>query len=205
MLTGYFHLWYINALIVGVAILYFLKKRVKNNGALLITAILLIVAGYIIQKYFFHFMSIAAIRQITYRNALFVGFPYVFFGYFIRKTEKKMALIKKPCLFFTLIAGFTLLLLESYLSDKYFDIYLSLIILCPAIFFVVLKFSKYSDSSGYVGKLASGVFFVHIVVIFKFIQQPEEGNIYVLPLIFFLSMIASAGIIEINKRIKVFL
>jgi surface polysaccharide O-acyltransferase-like enzyme len=157
-------------------------------------------------------MSDITLRRVIYRNALFIGFPFVFLGYFIRKKEREIAQINMPCLLFVLIAGFAALLMESYranIAGIYCDIHLSLILLCPTLLVTVLRFSKYAVNDGYIGKMAAGVYFVHPLVagfVYAVLNYSAEVTyLIVLPVIFFLSMIFSAGIIAINKRIKVFL
>jgi surface polysaccharide O-acyltransferase-like enzyme len=208
--TGYFHLWYIVTLIVGVIILHILKWRIKNNWTLLIISIILILTGFYMQEYLFHFLS-ELTRKTTFRNGIFMGLPFVFFGYFIRNMEKKIhERVKTSYLLFIFSCSLVCLLIESYLSNitgTVKDIHLSLIIICPTLFLTILRYSRYSTNDGYIGKLAASVYFIHplVCVLISPALNCSASNLILFPLIFFLSMVFSAGVIEINKRIKVFL
>ncbi|GAB6011971.1 acyltransferase [Viscerimonas tarda] len=210
LIAGYYHLWYITALIGGVLLLYFLRKWVNNNQVLLIGSIVLILCGYYIQNHIYPF-AYAAINVILYKNAIFIGLPFIFGGYYIRSIEAKIKNIKLYGLLFPVILSFITLLVEAGNTDRSSipnDLYVSLIVFCPTLFILVLKYSKYAPSDGYIGKLASGIYFVHIlmfILVRTILNYPREDHIYILPITLFFSMIASAGIIELNKRLKIFL
>ncbi|MDR1809973.1 MAG: acyltransferase [Prevotella sp.] len=207
--TGFFHLWYMVALIMGTALFFCLKKLFKNDWILLCMAVLLVVSGYFVQKYGFLSINDYSTRLTFYRNFLFVGFPFLFFGYFIRANEKKIMQFKTQFLFFLLVVSSITLIVEACLTEGGYpyDIFLSLPVLCSSLFLLVLKYSSYSVSDGYMSKFASGIYFVHLLVIafVRYLLGHTSVGIIILPEVLFLSMALSAGIIALNKRMRLFL
>lgn len=220
-IMGIYHLWYLSALIVAVIFLYYLRKIIKRDIAIFILALILYCIGYYIENYVFDininingvFYGIKneAIRVFTYRNALFFGFPFIFFGMMIAKHELKMINVNKIALFLLAFLFLTLLLLESYylsyLIHIKLNLMLSLIPFCPLIFVIVLKYSQYKLNDGFVGHLSNSIYYVHIfaITIITRLFLIGYNKIFILPLVFFLSLVISAGVIEVNKRIKIFL
>jgi hypothetical protein len=174
-------------------------------------SLLLFITGYFLQDYFRTSPLNYSIKLSAYRNGLFVGFPFVFLGYLIKEKEAKLQQLKNRYVLYAATFGLIALLTESgfaKLSMNHNDILLSLIVLCPALFILILKYSRYGDNDGYIGKLASGIFFVHILIweiITVTFDFQSESRIIILPVILFLSMLVSTGIIELNKRIRLFL
>ena len=202
---GIYHLWYLPALIIGVAILYLLKRFVANNNFILLLAICLFLTGCYIE----HrggFFSNTNLNSFTYRNALFVGFPFIFVGYYIRCFQDKINDIDKRYILSILFIVFVTFLFDfKYSTNK--EVFLSLILICPAIFIAVLRYSKYAVDSGYIGMIATSVFYVHPIAIRfteQFIYNSESFRIYSIPLILLFSVILAALTIELNKRIKIF-
>lgn len=203
---GFFHLWYLPAAIVGIALLVLLKKTLKKDIILLVLAFILFAAGYFIEY----------VRDINYhyaRNGLFIGFPFVMLGYYIR-VKQLHEKIKKEHLYILCSLGLLCLIAESYIGYGTMfirDLYVSLIVVCPSAFMLVLALSKYSTSDSklqlYFSQLPSAIYFVHMYVLFRVWAGRGETVIPLLEfiLIVFLSILASFVIIFINKRIKIFL
>jgi len=88
------------------------------------------------------------------------------------------------------------------------DMFVSSIILCPTLVLIVFRHSKYTVNDGYIGLLASGIYFTHLLAIMLVKRIFGFGGfnyVFAIPLVLFLSGLMTAGIIEINKRIKIFL
>ncbi len=209
LITGIYHLWYLPALIGGVLILILLKKTINNNTILLIIAVSLFLIGYYIQDYFFP-ISNHSYRMTLYRNFIFFGFPFIFIGYYIKEKSKKLLKIQIAILGTILVLSIITLLFESYFyfihSDRK-DFFISLLLLIPSLFIIILKTSKYIVNDGYISSLASGIFYTHIlgIYIINTVFPTTELKILLLPLFIFLSMILSAVTIQLNKQIKIFL
>jgi len=209
LLFGIYHLWYLSALIGGVIIFYFLKKVIKNDFVLLIISIALFITGMYIQNNYFP-VADAAIRVFMYRNALFFCFPFVFLGYFINEKKETLKQVNNALLLLIIVASLLVLLYEvsRYYNDGIImDMYYSIIILAPALLALILKKAVYKRDDGYIGLLTSGIYYIHplIIYILSVCYPLNEKYIYILPVVLVLSAITTAGVIEVNKRIKIFL
>lgn len=208
LFVGYYHLWYVPALIIGVALLFILKKFIRNNYVLLFIAIALYFIGSIIQ---YSFVSTSMAELLLYRNALFDAFPYIFIGFFIHSIKDKLSDSNFSMVYVLFAVTLCTLFFESYLAYHNLterDMFASSILFCPALVMIILRHSKYTQNDGYIGLLSSGIYFSHLLVIMLVKRIFGFGGfnyIYALPLVLLLSGVISAGIIEINKRIKIFL
>ena len=204
---GYTHLWYVVALIIGTLLLFGINKIIKNKNKILLICTLLFFTGATIQT----FMDINSVIDLfKTRNGLFVGLPFIFLGNYIRSYEEKLNKISNSIILVLLIVFTIVLLGESYyclVTQAGKDLFFSLIMVCPLALIYILRISTYKADNGYIGQLASGIYFTHILamVMVNIIFPQPEMKIYVLPLIIFLSLIISAVVIELNKRIKIFL
>lgn len=198
-LMGYYHLWFLPALIIGTISLIILKKIITNNSILLFIGIILYLCGYMME-----------INELPYRlfyNGIFFGYPFIILGYYIKDkniSDRIQGMYIYPIILFSLI----LLIIESYLGFEakiYHNIFISLYILCPALLALLLKQSNFIETKGYTAKLASGIYYIHILVLSLIIPLSESYNIYKLPLIAIVSILLSIFIIIINKRIRIFL
>lgn len=204
---GYSHLWYIVALIVGTLLLFVANKIIRNQNVLFVICILLFLTGATLQS----IMDINSVIDLfKTRNALFVGLPFIFLGNYIKTKKNDIEKIGNKTVLSLLALSIAILLLESYIcftNNSGKDLYYSLITVCPLLFIFTLKHSKHSINDGYIGLLASGIYFTHILAmgIVNSIFPHEELKIHILPLIVFLSMIISVVVIQLNKRIKIFL
>jgi hypothetical protein len=103
--------------------------------------------------------------------------------------------------------------MESYLAytfNKRTELYFVLPFLCPLIFITIMQIrlpeSTISPSDNYISKLSSSVYFIHLVVVF-FTKRtfPHISETVLFFPILFLSMLLSVAVIELNKRIRIFL
>lgn len=194
---GYYQLWYIPALILGAILLYGTKKILKNDQIILALSLFIFIVGYGLEFY------ISDPRIV--RNGFFIGFPFITIGYYLK--EKSLKVNSFFLIIFSLI-GLALLMGESYMGyfrNFYQDSYFSTLIFCPALFLLVLKRSKYCVDKRYIGNLAAAIYYIHIIVITAIIPLSISYNIYKYPLVVAISILLSIVIIELNKRIKIFL
>mgnify|MGYP000957591503 CR=1 FL=1 len=212
ILTGYYHLWYMACLIGTVIVLFFLRK-VKPSIMIALCAVLYLI-GYIIQKAYMVDIHIHMYPTIS-RSFLFYGIPFVYTGILIKnKNWEGSSFVKGKQIYLWSALLLIMLCLESYLvytikgheiDPPKDDFFLSIIFLCPMLFLIVQKIGKYVENDGYISKLASGVYFVHILVIYLVAGTPYQADWLYYPIFLFVSMIFSAVIIDLNKRIKLFL
>lgn len=198
---GHFQLWYMPALITAVPLFYGIRKLIKSDLYILLIILFLYMVGHILDPYM-------AVREIS-RNGLFLGLPSVVIDYFLRKYNIK-EWFKTWQLVVVVVLGIITLGTEAYLylSDgrKFSDMYLSAIFLCPAAIMLTLKkplLISRTTFTNYIGEISTGVYFIHMFFIFKLVRI--DYNIYSLPSIFILSVLATIPIIYINKRAKILL
>jgi len=204
---GYFHLWYVPSLLWGCLILYLLKKKVKNNTAILIFSVVLLLIA-----------SADSYREdpALVMGRMMLGFPFVFFGYYIR-SKNLMAKIKNSYLIPIIILSFVSLCIEACVFSRwgtgiYHNIFYSLIVLCPVIIIFIFKHGKNKKSGSsnstylyYLGSLPSAIYFIHKYSIYILSDIHMQYMIIRFIIICLLSFILSVFIIYINRYIKIFL
>ena len=200
---GFWHLWYLYSLILASILLYLVKK--VNSNVLLVIACVLYLTGYVLQK--FEIFNIHT--MIHPRNFLFMGFPFLFIGYYINKNKLDKKNINKSILFGSVFILFMLHMIETYISCKHelisTDFSLFLIILCPLLFLAVMKVSVYKEGDGYISKLASAIYFNHLMILFFVRSVFQVTDLYGFPLTLFFCFILGNSIILLNKKIKIFI
>lgn len=207
IIGGYIHLWYIMALIIGTIILFVINKQIKNKHILLVVCILLFVTGSYLQTR----LGVNSIIDLyKTRNGIFAGLPFIFVGNYIWHMKEKINKINSKLIFILLMCSFIIFISETlicFYHDAGKDLYFSLILLCPLLFISIMKKSVYKINDGYIGLIASGIYFTHILSmnVVNAVFPTAELKIYTLPLVIFLSTVLSAVVIELNKRIKIFL
>lgn len=198
-IMGYYHLWFLPALLLGTLMLAVIKKFIKNNNLILLSGIIFYITGYILEN--------SGLPYRSFCNGIFFGFPFIVSGYYIR--EKDFTNIAKaPYLYALLPVSLIALLTESYQGYKtniYHNLFLSLYILCPVLIICIQKGAKYTVEKYDISKLAAGIYLVHILVAGQIIPIAETNNIYRLPFIMIVSVLLAIFIVLINKRIKILL
>jgi len=199
---GYYHIWYVPALIMGVILLVLLKRTVKKDYILLLIGLVLYISGY--------FIELMEGPLFYARNGLFIGYPFILLGYYIHTTDfdKKIKSSYLAVLIFITLMTLTIELSYTFERAFYRNIYLSLPILCPCIFLFIMKHSVYKEKStflNYLGSMPSAIYFVHFYVIFKSFAITDLAPVSRFLLVILVSVLASIIIIFVNKRIKIFL
>lgn len=196
---GYYHLWFLPALIIGIGMLKLGKIFIKNDSILLSLGLVMYLIAYVMEN-----------RGLPYRafcNGIFFGYPFIILGDYLRtKNMKEKASTSLLCIIF--LFCLVTLLSESYLGYRakmYHNVLLSLYAICPSIFLLVLKSPTKTIGNDYAGKLASGIYYIHILVLTTIVPLSASNNINKLPLIFAISILLSFFIIFVNKRLKIFL
>lgn len=216
LIFGYYHLWYLAALIPAVVILY-LVRDVKPS-IMLTVCLALFLIGFAIQK--FDIMASITIGKLTElnvylgRNFLFFGFPFLYLGYFLKKnnfvnrinlTPTKLTLLSIVSI--SLIVAESIYFYYKKLNGVHFigdDLYLSQLIAGPLLILLILKKGTYKESDGYISDLASAAYFVHLLVLIYF-GLLDVKPISALFISVFWTLLASVGVVELNKRVKIFL
>lgn len=193
--NGYFHLWYLAALILVSILVYFINKMNFNGKFILSCSILFFVSGFLLQKFENRIAINASLEFIKSdyisRNFLTIGFPFFYIGFYLKKYTLK---IKLSYLLLILLGAFSLLILE-FLNNEFqhfkTDFLFSTLLLSPAIFlfaihdkmrFDEIKINQYLNFA----KLSTNIYFVHVLVIFLF---PETFILLVFAISFILSVL----------------
>lgn len=220
LLTGYWHIWYIAALIMSSLLLYNIKNF--NKYALLALSFTLFLFGY-----FIHLLQIIDVSHLSrpiqqslsflylhkielIRNFLFMGFPFFFLGYFIKTKENTAFHLKKNVHILLLGLCFVAFLIESHLftlQTKYLfavsdDYRLAMFFLCPLLVSFIINHPTIRIDDGYYSKLATAIYFIHPLVIHTLpIKLTNYKYIFIILLI---SVLYSTVLIHINKKLKIF-
>jgi len=169
---GYYHLWYLPAMILAALVLFFVRKQ--STLIIFILAAALYTTGLFIQflphlgyvdPYFRNLVFFINQYNLPLsRNFMFFAFPFFALGYVIKMNNFVCKLsLKKAALVATL--SFSGLLAEtlynvSFLPNKESDLLFFLFFLCPFIFIIVMKL-KFSFEVKGLTILSSAVYFLH--------------------------------------------
>lgn len=200
---GYYHLWYMPAIILALILFFFLKKYVKNTTYILVLSLVFYVIGYLCEH--------LANHPGWFRNGLFIGLPFVAIGYFAK--EKNLVQKAKDIhLIPIIIIGIVFLVLDSYRSytvSFFRDIYLAQMLICPSVLLLILKHSKPTTTDNLVisnlSSLSASIYFVHYLVIRDMSTLAAEYNVFKFATVVFICLWLSIIILFINKRVRIFL
>lgn len=212
MFVGYWHLWYLVATLLGGFFIY----RARNAGFLLsfLVAIALFLVGWSIQVSraygFFSDPLLAKVVSQSWvsRNFLFVGVPFLTIGALIFRCQD--AVNKIPLRYMVLVSllGLALLLCESFFNYRAqglykanFDVMLSLLLVCPAAFLALLRFS---GSGGWAdaGKFSSALYLVHPAVLLTLGGLLGRDCQWYVPVVYFVSAVLAFLVLFSRSRIR---
>lgn len=179
---SYTHLWYFQALLVAVPMVYFFKNKTRlSNKAILGIGLALYAIGcagctyrsITVQNAFLH-AELAAYERIfvTTRNGVFFGFFFVFFGYCIRMYGKCIPEKYYPALaavFFALMHVEAYILRYRWNIDSGFDMLYTIPLAAAAIFLLASSVRipvRYEEAGKYLRKLSLLMFGLHLFVRF---------------------------------------
>lgn len=215
ILLGYYHLWYLSGIIFAAIMLLFFNKLKLSDSFLIKLSLMFFLCGVMIQ-YFgnYHVVSNFSLDVILntielYRNFVFFAFPFFYCGYCIHKRNLHNYYSKFK-FYLLLYFGFVLLGLEAYCNyilmqnSEGFDIYLSLAIICPLLFVVVLNFELNFNTKNF-SLLSSSIYLIHPLVFILIWKQFEVVGTIVTLIVTLLSVLLSYFIIKLNNRFKCFI
>lgn len=182
------HLWYFVALIVAVAVLFFLVSTMKmSDKKIAVICILLYIAGVLGNAYIRPIKEIPTIGALlnkyleiflTTRNGLFLGLPYLFAGYFIRKNSEK---IKNYHYGIPLIFFFILMNIETLVTHCKFGTWdqdmIFFLMPTAVCMFLAVSFTKFPGRlmsfTRHLRKLSVLIFGLHLLMNFYIIKLIE--------------------------------
>ncbi|RMZ58627.1 hypothetical protein D1632_13595 [Chryseobacterium nematophagum] len=210
ILFGYHHLWYLIGIFFSGILLYLLKNI--DTKMLWISIVCLFICGYSIQflansHYFVGEVDVVLNIFPTYRNFLFVCFPFLGIGFLIKKLN--LDATAKPSLWLVLVS-ICLVIFEAFLNYKVLnlnkkesvDMLLSLMWACPLLFLYCKNITVKTDSR-MLANISTAIYLIHPLLmnfIFKFPYpyiRSFENEIFIITL-----LSVSCILVYINKRIK---
>ncbi|MGX9417363.1 acyltransferase family protein [Vibrio sp. WJH972] len=207
---GYYHLWYLPAMLGSGVILALVKKA--STTTLVVSIIISFLCGVIMQYVgTYHVFSGSFIDKILsyefiYRNVLFFAYPFFASGFLINKHS----LHKKISLKYTSIlsvVGLCILIGESYINfyqdgrDGGFDILLSLIIACPFIFILFLQLN-YLHETKTLALYSSSIYFVHLFILNLYRDYTDLSGTALTFITISSAVLFSYFVIKLNSRLK---
>ncbi|HBQ1899063.1 TPA: acyltransferase family protein [Klebsiella pneumoniae subsp. pneumoniae] len=204
--TGFLHLWYIQAMIIAGIIIYTIGKY----KYILQLSIVLFILGWCLQLYHSYqyvYDQTTSYNYQIYRNALTIALPFMIIGKSLRNVQ--FSTFKKHSLFIFGLVSFSF---EIYLNYYYFssrqinnitltfDVYLSLIFICPFIFVCAMNLNYGVNINR---KIPNYIYFIHPLPMLIFNRfMPDSDRILVSFMIAIVSILISYAFLKLSPRIN---
>jgi hypothetical protein len=210
---GYWHLWYIPGMFFAAVILLLFKRA--NSLFLSVSIALTFLSGVFIQYtgnyhlYAGSYLDILFNYHCSHRNFLFFSYPFLCIGYLINKHSLHNKVTLRSIWLYC-FSGISLLIIESYINfhnpfrEGGFDNFLSLLLVCPAIFILFMRLEVIGNSK-MIALYSSAIYFIHIFVLIFFKKFTDLGNTRQTIAVIIVAGAASFFIIKANKRFKLIL
>lgn len=210
---GYHHLWFLPGMLGAAFLVLFFKKL--PTTFMIVSILVTFISGVLIQYIGNYHISDNAIidkwfnYHWVHRNFLFFGFPFFGLGFLIHKFDIHLKIDLRMALILSVIGG-VFLMGESYINyiqpsrDGGFDNFISLLIVCPAIFLLVIKL-ELKGKSKELALYSTGVYFIHSLFLNIYRKFAYFDGTSLTFIVILSSIITSFFLIKINKRIKVIL
>ncbi len=210
VIFGYLHLWYLPG-ILGASVLVMLLKDISLR--IMIPGIIFVYFVGIVIQYMGNYQLVEdplIAKWLSYtwidRNFFFFAFPFFYIGFILNKYHLHEKLSFKWSLAIAFIS-FLFLLIESLFnfinspSNAGFDMFASLLLVCPSVFLLFVNIEYYGQSKG-VALFSTGVYFIHKIFLIVLSKFTDFDKTLLTLIVIILSIISSFFLIEINKRIK---
>ncbi|HCA9993631.1 acyltransferase family protein [Klebsiella pneumoniae] len=208
-LFGFLHLWYIQAMIVAGILLYFLWRF----KILIYFSVALFIIGWGLQcyhSYQYVYDQNTSYSYLIFRNALSIGLPFMAIGRLLR--ERSLSNFITPALFYISLSIFFIEIIFNYSSFASktidilgftIDVYVSLIVICPFIFVMAMKFD-YGFAIN--RKIPNYIYFIHPLPMFVFNKFYPQGNRILVSFLIAISSIAISYIfLKMQPRLMLFI
>ncbi|MCJ8153335.1 acyltransferase family protein [Chryseobacterium sp. SSA4.19] len=208
ILFGYHHLWYLIGTFFAGLLLFMLRKI--PVGILTAVILFLFCSGYAIQylanSHYFNGEPDTLLNLFpTYRNFLFVCFPFLGIGFLIRKLE--IDIKQKPSALVVFISV-GLVVFEAFLNYRVFslsrkesvDLLFSLLIACPLLFLYCKNIIIKTDSK-ILASLSTAIYLIHPLVI-EFVYKSNTITSFQNVVFIILLTAASLLLVFMNRKIK---
>ncbi|MDQ0593760.1 surface polysaccharide O-acyltransferase-like enzyme [Chryseobacterium ginsenosidimutans] len=208
ILFGYHHLWYL----IGTFFSGLLLFSLRNISPKILISIILFFfcCGYTIQflgnSHYFNGEIDATLNLFpTYRNFLFVCFPFLGIGFLIKKLEIDVK--RKPSLLLVLTSVF-LVIFEAFLNYKILklsqkesiDLLFSLLIACPLLFLYCKNISIKTDSK-ILASFSTAIYLIHPLVM-EFVYKSTYITSFQDVIFTLILLIISLILVLLNRKVK---
>lgn len=210
ILFGYHHLWYLIGTFFSGLLLFTLRKI--SPKILFFAILFFFCCGYIIQflgnsHYFEEKYEIDSLLNLfpTYRNFLFVCFPFLGIGFLIKKLEIDVK--RKPSLWVVIISVL-MVIFEAFLNYKVFnlsqkesiDLLFSLLIACPLLFLYCKNITVKTDSK-ILASISTAIYLIHPLLM-EFVYKSPYITSYQNVIFTVILLIVSLMLVFINRKLK---
>ena len=198
LIFGYYHLWYLSALLFALCISYFFNKWFSfssHKKLYLVFIIFLLMFGVFFDEYYklFENNSLNKIVSLldyvgTTRNGLFMAFPLFSIGRFVAEYKSNLVIVKLRWYVILLILSFVLSFLESIFLCNNIGYFVSCDLTVfnwiPAILFVIITFyfkvEFLHKISPLLRKISTVVYIIHalILILLEDVWNVDSWTIY---------------------------
>lgn len=207
---GYYHLWYLAGMLEA-ALLLWLLSRLRAPWLFAICLLTFALGVWIQYAGNYHWFAGSELDRVfnklwVHRNFLLFCLPFFGIGYLIHRLQIHRRVSLRTAVIASVL-GLVLLLVESLVNfyhpgnDGGLDNMLSLIIVAPAIFLVFIK-QNIRASSKDLSSYATGVYLVHLFFLIQLSRHADLGFSLNTVLAIVISMLVSAVLIRINRRLR---
>jgi surface polysaccharide O-acyltransferase-like enzyme len=207
---GYHHLWYLIGTFFSGLLLFLVRNF--SPKVLLIMILILFGCGYTIQflgnsHYFEQNYDLDILLNLfpTYRNFLFVCFPFLGMGFLIKKLE--IDIRQKPS-FLLVLASVLLVIFEAFLNYKVLklnkkesvDLLFSLLIACPLLFLYCKNITIKTDSK-ILASISTAIYLIHPLLM-EFVYKSPYFPSYQNVIFTVVLLVSSVILVLVNRKVK---
>lgn len=209
IVVGYYHLWYLTALLVGGCLLVLLKSARSATLVALATGLYFIAAAtelYIrTEGPYFDLPEYLAV--LPYRNGVFFGFPFMAIGLVIARHKSRLGAMSPVEVSVLVGVAFIAHLVEVLTYFTLFDMQgpynclFGLLVATPALLLLLMRLTDNRIGPG-LGRAATGIYFVHIPVLVTlnmFWPQGSPTTSFLITLLLSLAAVPALG--AANRRV----
>lgn len=213
VVIGFWHLWYLTALIYGAVVLYFLRRKSTVFLFWLATTCFSIGVALQYTMNFAHYPGETGNRTLAValvRNFAFVGFPMLCYGYLLNRLVLAQhwlvrSLVDSRSVFLVFAAASAVYALEVYLNavlfdlDSIRDVYATLPLITGALFLVLGRLPPVAAPL-WLSHASAAVYFVHPAILTVLAKIAPAGETAVSIITMLVSLALVPVIIWINRR-----
>ena len=200
LLVGYWHLWFLPALLGGGALLYVLRNL--DDRQLLGIAAGLFSIGLLLQYAGSYHLLVIAEKKYLFRNALFFGFPLMSLGFVFARSQVVESGIRAGR---TLALGMGILVLEGLLSfrtHETFDLLLGQALAAPALFLLA---ARWRPRFTIPAELSTAIYFLHPLGVLALYRAGLKDGTPLTLAVLALALLGGVVLVAVNRRWRFFL